>query len=183
MTEAIVFVIITLALAFASRASLLKPRSHGFYRFIAWEFMALMFVMNWSIRSQWDISFPHWTIAHGLFLISLFLVFSGFGPLLRSGKPDPKRVDAPMMGFEKTTVLVTHGLYRYIRHPIYASLIFLCWGFFFEQPSLASGICGIIATLFLIATARVEERENINYFGDSYRDYMKRSKMFIPFIL
>jgi protein-S-isoprenylcysteine O-methyltransferase Ste14 len=183
MTEAIVFVIITLALAFVSRASLLKPRSHGFYRFIAWEFMALMFVMSWSIRVQRDITFPYWTFSDGLFLISLLLVFSGFRLLLRSGKVDTKRADAPMLDIEKTTVLVTHGIYRYIRHPIYASLIFLCWGLFFEQPSLASGICGIIATLFLIATARAEERENIDYFGDSYRDYMKRSKMFIPFIL
>lgn len=37
------------------------------------------------------------------------------------------------------------------------------------------------ATGFLLATAKVEEAENIGYFGTAYRAYMKRTKMFIPF--
>jgi protein-S-isoprenylcysteine O-methyltransferase Ste14 len=40
----------------------------------------------------------------------------------------------------------------------------------------------LICTGFLVATARVEEGENIRYFGDEYVDYMKHSKMFVPFV-
>jgi len=36
--------------------------------------------------------------------------------------------------------------------------------------------------VFLYVTARVEERENIERFGEQYRQYMKKSRMFIPFI-
>jgi protein-S-isoprenylcysteine O-methyltransferase Ste14 len=38
------------------------------------------------------------------------------------------------------------------------------------------------ATLFLIATAKADERECIRFFGVSYQEYMKRTKMFIPYI-
>lgn len=41
--------------------------------------------------------------------------------------------------------------------------------------------CG--ATAFLIATAKVEEAENLRKFGDEYVRYMMRSKAFIPYIL
>lgn len=182
MPEGIIFVIVTMALAFVSRASLRKPGSHGFYRFLAWECMLGIFVLNMHVWYV-DTNSPNQIISSLLFFASLLLVIFGVALLQLSGKPDTKRNDAPMFEFEKTTTLVTAGIYRYIRHPIYASLLLLCWGFFFKQPSLAGGVLAMIASGFLIATARVEENENIRYFGEEYREYMKQSKMFIPFIL
>jgi protein-S-isoprenylcysteine O-methyltransferase Ste14 len=38
----------------------------------------------------------------------------------------------------------------------------------------------LAATIFLILTAKREEIENIEYFGEKYREYMKSTKMFIP---
>ncbi len=35
----------------------------------------------------------------------------------------------------------------------------------------------------LTATACVEERENMAFFGSAYADYQKQTRMFIPFIL
>jgi protein-S-isoprenylcysteine O-methyltransferase Ste14 len=182
MQEIAAFAAASALLAVASRASLLKPRSHGFYRFIAWEFMLLMLVMD--MRTWFDTpNVWHQQVAGWLFFSSLLLAFSGFFLLRVSGRPDARRNDAPMMDIEKTTTLVTHGVYRYIRHPIYASLLLLCWGLFFKQPTLAGGIVGMIASIFLVATARAEEDENILYFGEEYRKYMQHSRMFIPFIL
>jgi protein-S-isoprenylcysteine O-methyltransferase Ste14 len=39
------------------------------------------------------------------------------------------------------------------------------------------------ATLFLVATARIEEAENVRFFGPSYSEYVKQTKMFIPYLL
>ena len=58
---------------------------------------------------------------------------------------------------------------------MYGSLLFLCWGFFFKQPSLAGGVLAVIASGFLVVTARAEEIENLRYFGEEYREYMKRT--------
>jgi protein-S-isoprenylcysteine O-methyltransferase Ste14 len=87
-----------------------------------------------------------------------------------------------MLEFEKTTALVTTGIYRYIRHPMYSSLLFLAWGVFFKSPSWADGLIVAVATLALLATARTEEAEDLRFFGEAYREYTRRSKRFIPFI-
>jgi protein-S-isoprenylcysteine O-methyltransferase Ste14 len=87
-----------------------------------------------------------------------------------------------MLDFEKTTSLVTTGAYRYIRHPLYSSLLFLTWGVFFKNPSWLGGLLGVMATSFLVATARIEEAEDIRFFGPAYRAYMNGTKMFVPFV-
>lgn len=186
MQEAIIFIGVTLVLAFLSRNSLLKPGlnglAHGFYRFLAWECMLGLFVLNMRVWYD-DLYSPRQIFSGVLFFLSLLLVLSGVVLLHWMGKRDTKRDDVPMLAFEKTTALVTTGIYRFIRHPMYSSLLLFCWGIFFKQPSVTGSMLAVSASIFLIATARVEEKENINYFREAYRDYMKRSKMFIPFIL
>jgi protein-S-isoprenylcysteine O-methyltransferase Ste14 len=74
------------------------------------------------------------------------------------------------------------GAFRFIRHPMYASVILLTWGVAMKNPSLQSLCLALMVTVFMFATAKVEERENIGRFGEEYRQYMKKSRMFIPFI-
>jgi hypothetical protein len=74
-------------------------------------------------------------------------------------------------------------IYHYIRHPLYASLLYLAWGIFFKSPSLLDGCIAAVATAFLYATARADENECLVKFGGEYAEYMKATKMFIPFIL
>lgn len=182
MQEGFVFIVATLVLAFASRASLRKPGSHGFYRFFAWECMLGLFVLNMRFWNA-DANSTHQIISGLLFSASLFLVLYSVALLQLPGKPDTKRDDGPLLEFEKTTALITTGVYRYIRHPMYGSLLFLCWGFFFKQPSLLGGVLGVIASSLLVVTARAEEIENLRYFGEEYREYMKQTRMFVPFIM
>jgi protein-S-isoprenylcysteine O-methyltransferase Ste14 len=101
----------------------------------------------------------------------------------KQGKPNPDRDDDPsLVGIEKTTELVTTGLYRYIRHPFYSSLLLLAWGAAFKHLTWITAGLALIATGFLVITARREEKENIQFFGDAYQQYMTGTKMFIPFI-
>ena len=74
-------------------------------------------------------------------------------------------------------------LVNYVRHPLYSSLLLLGWGAFFKNPSWIGLGLAACATLFLVATARVEETENVRYFGPEYREYMRRTRMFIPYLL
>ncbi|MBI5430449.1 MAG: isoprenylcysteine carboxylmethyltransferase family protein [Nitrosomonadales bacterium] len=141
-----------------------------------------LFVLNMQVWNATPNS-TYQIISGLLFFVSLLLVLSGVGLLQLSGQPGPERNDATLFGFEKTTTLVTTGVYRHVRHPIYGSLLFLCWGFFFKQPSLTGGVLATIACGFIVAATRAEEIENIGYFGEQYREYMQRTKMFVPFIL
>lgn len=178
----ILFVATTFALAFVSRNSIFAPGTHGFYRFIAWECLLGLFVLNLGEPSD-STDARYLTIAGMLLVVSLLLVLAALAQLLLSGRQNAARGDKSMLPFERTTVLVTQGIYRYIRHPMYASLLLLCWGFFFRLPSLAGGILAAACTVFLLAAALVEEAENVGYFGDEYRQYMRRTKRFLPFIL
>ena len=40
----------------------------------------------------------------------------------------------------------------------------------------------LLASLALWLTARCDEAECLAYFGEAYRDYMGRSRMFIPWV-
>jgi len=98
------------------------------------------------------------------------------------GKPDRKRSDPSLMDIEKTTELVTVGAYRYIRHPLYSSLLYGVWGVFFKNPSWPGFALTAITIFLMTMTAKVEEAENVSFFGNDYKDYMKQTKMFIPFL-
>jgi protein-S-isoprenylcysteine O-methyltransferase Ste14 len=181
MYNAILFISGTIVLVFISRKSLLSLRSHGFYRFFAWEVLLAMFLLNAGTWFQNPFAW-HQLISWILLIISIVLVILGLRLLRQVGQQDSGRNDAALLELEKTSRLVTVGLYRYIRHPLYSSLLFLGWGMFFKSPSWLDAGLVLLCTLFLIATARVEERENINYFGAEYVEYMGHSKMFIPFV-
>ena len=180
-TEIIPFFFGTIALVVISRKSLRRVRSHGFYRFFAWELLLGMLLLN---APDWfhDPLAWHQLVSWVLLVASLVLVILGVRLLREIGRQDAGRSDSSLLGLEKTSRLVTVGLYRYIRHPMYSSLLFLGWGMFFKSPSWLDLGLALLCTFFLTATARVEERENVDYFGDEYTAYMKRSRMFIPFI-
>ena len=110
------------------------------------------------------------------------LIF-GVRSLTSRGKPVAQREAEPqLLAFEKTSALVTSGIYHYIRHPLYSSLLFLTWGIFFKALTWPGLLLALAATLLLVATARADEAECLIFFGEPYQDYMRRSKRFVPFL-
>ena len=177
----IVFVVASIGLAWVSWPSLRNFRSHGFYRFFAWESILVLVLLNldyWFHEPFCLRQIVSWL----LLIISLFLVIHGFQLLRMLGKPDSKRNDPSLVGVEKTTELVTVGAYRYIRHPLYSSLLYGTGGVFFKHPSWSGVSLAVITIFFLTVTAKTEEAENVRFFGSAYESYMKQTKMFIPFL-
>ncbi len=176
------FAVASAFLIYISRASLRRPRSHGFYRFFAWEAILALFLLNVDIWFR-DPFAPHQIIAWTLLFASFIPLGFGVHALRARGKQAAHREgDSSLYAFEKTTQLVTTGIYHYIRHPLYSSLLLLAWGIFFKLPSLPGGILIVAATTFLILTAKADEAECTNFFGPQYQEYMKKTKMFIPFL-
>jgi len=164
-----------------SRKPLGKPGSHGFYRFFAWEAILGLIVLNHQVWGNAPDS-PHQMASWILMLTSIALVVVGVSTLKREGAPGKKREDGSFYEFEKTTRLVSHGIFAYIRHPMYASLLALAWGAFFQNPSVFGTAIALIATLALWLTATTDEKECLAYFGQEYADYMRRTKRFVPFL-
>jgi protein-S-isoprenylcysteine O-methyltransferase Ste14 len=174
MLETLVFVLGSAIILGVSWKPLHQPDSHGFYRFFAWEAICGLFALN--VQTWFTNPFAWYQLISWILLIvSLVPIIYGVLLLRNVGKP----TDA----LEATTRLVTTGIYHYIRHPLYASLLYLAWGIFFKSPSLVEGLIAAVATAFLYTTARADEGECLIKFGPEYASYMKQTKMFVPLVM
>jgi protein-S-isoprenylcysteine O-methyltransferase Ste14 len=72
--------------------------------------------------------------------------------------------------------LVKHGIYKYVRHPIYFSMLLYNDGI----PLLFSSLYGLLLMQAFIPLVlyriKIEEDMLIKKFGDEYCEYMKRTK-------
>ena len=77
--------------------------------------------------------------------------------------------------------LVTGGVYRRIRHPMYSSLLLYSIGQLLALPNWLAGPSYLLTfgTLFLLRF-HAEEAMLLERFGDEYRAYMSRTKRLVP---
>jgi hypothetical protein len=110
VVKLLVFLLASAVLAYVSRGSLRLPRSHGFYRFFAWEAILGLLLLN---LDRWfhDPLSPAQIVSWVLLFISAFLAIHVAHLLHTVGKPDPRRTDEGLFKLEKTTRLVTVGAY------------------------------------------------------------------------
>jgi protein-S-isoprenylcysteine O-methyltransferase Ste14 len=150
-------------------------RYHGIARFFSFESILLLVMLNapvWFMEPFSPFQLASWV----LLFLSLWFAVAGFILLKKMGKPQGGN-------FENTSVIVKTGLYKYIRHPLYLALLIGGTGVMLKDTGTLQVILGIINLAAIWFTARIEEKEMISKFGNAYLDYMKETKMFIPFIL
>jgi len=173
----------SVGIAALSWRSMRDRSAHGFYRFFAFELLLALIALNAPAWFRNSLS-PRQALSYSLGAISIGLAVEGFRLLSMVGKPSKSAAEKTNLGFENTTELVTTGAYRFIRHPLYASLLALGWSAYWKDPLRVEGMLLVAgATAFLFATAKCEERENLRRFGAGYGDYMKRTRRFVPFLL
>lgn len=74
---------------------------------------------------------------------------------------------------------VMTGMYRFVRHPMYASYFMVNLGIFLLYPMLSYAINIVLFTTLLIIRARLEEAKLSDY-SEEYRAYKERTPMIIP---
>lgn len=75
--------------------------------------------------------------------------------------------------------LVRHGLYAYVRHPIYDGGFVILAGLAVIRPTSAFAAACILGIIWLIVQARLEEIDLLQRMPD-YKDYMKQVPRFLP---
>jgi len=188
LLQATLFLAASALLVWLSRKPLLHPRSHGFYRFWAWEAIAALVVLNLPVWFRAPFSPPQ-LVSWLLLIGSAALVVEAVRAFRVAGgahAPAAATVGGPREAnydFENTSRIVRVGPYRYIRHPMYASLLYLAWGVYLKEPQSLAGI-GLVAaaSVFLWLTARTDEAECMRVFGPEYEKYMAATRRFIPFV-
>jgi protein-S-isoprenylcysteine O-methyltransferase Ste14 len=84
------------------------------------------------------------------------------------------------MSLKQDAELVTTGPYAYVRHPIYTGMILAVFGTALVVVWWA--IAFVIVVGYFTWAGKREEKIMLNEFPNSYPDYMKRTKMLIPFV-
>jgi protein-S-isoprenylcysteine O-methyltransferase Ste14 len=154
--------------------SIKHKRYHGIARFFAFESVFILLLLNYRVWFHDPFSVVQ--IISWLFLVlSAYIAVAGYLTLKKEGKPDSN--------FENTSALVRSGLYRFIRHPLYLSIFLLGTGIMLKHTDKTTAILGTINLVAVYITALIEEKEMLARFGQEYGDYIKESRMFIPFIL
>jgi protein-S-isoprenylcysteine O-methyltransferase Ste14 len=87
--------------------------------------------------------------------------------------------DTPRM--MKEQALVTRGPYRVIRHPIYTAFLAILGSLLFISSNWLIGLCWIgMTSLEILSRIQYEETIMSEYFGEQYRDYMKKTGRLLP---
>ncbi len=134
----------------------------------------VLYLVNprWMAWSQ--IGLPDWVRWLGvligiLCMFSVYWLFSSIGSGI-----------TPTSATRKQHTLVTHGPYRWVRHPLYTvgSSLFISFGMMADNWFIAA--LGILAFILMAIRTPREEANLIEKFGDDYRAYMKRTGAFLP---
>jgi protein-S-isoprenylcysteine O-methyltransferase Ste14 len=111
-----------------------------------------------------------------LFLIGLACVFGGLA--IVAMKLDNLNITPNLKDKHR---LVTQGVYRFVRHPMYSSVLFLCTGLMLSHLNwLAQGVW-VILLIDLVLKSKAEEVLLNERFKD-YSKYQKQTGRFLPFL-
>jgi protein-S-isoprenylcysteine O-methyltransferase Ste14 len=80
------------------------------------------------------------------------------------------------------SALITTGIYKYIRHPMYLSVITTMFAFVLSTANLLETLFFISLLIVLILKAKKEESLWLEH-DEEYARYKERTKLFIPFVL
>lgn len=78
--------------------------------------------------------------------------------------------------------LVTRGPYRYWRHPIYASILYFVWAGQVQSPGWRALAAALVVTGGLVIRMLIEEQFLREEYPE-YRQYARKAKRFIPFVV
>ena len=107
--------------------------------------------------------------------ISGILIIAGSVPVLWGHVELGWRTHMPSV----RDTLVRHGLYAYVRHPIYSGGILVLVGLALLKPTLTVMLACVIAAVFLMVQAFLEEIDLLQRLP-AYRKYMEEVPRFIP---
>jgi len=134
--------------------------------------MAAVIVSGWMWRQQWTSRLTL-TLAVVLFAAAATLGLWGAIALGRNLTPFPKP--------DPRAVLVRHGVYGVVRHPLYASVLLGALGWALAWASGPALALAVALGLFLRAKADREERWLRERFPE-YADYARRVRQLIPWV-
>jgi protein-S-isoprenylcysteine O-methyltransferase Ste14 len=80
----------------------------------------------------------------------------------------------------RAATLVTHGAYRWVRHPFYGCMALMILGNALMAANWFMLAAGAVVLSLIVVRTKTEEEKLVARFGDAYRSYMKQTGRFLP---
>lgn len=142
------------------------------YAAFAVGIMISLIILSATVWKRGDIVFLSY-IGYALYIPAIAFAISAFITLKGKGKP--------RSGWEHTTVLIDSGVFGIVRHPLYLGGALLTFATVLITQSTFCIISGIVGIFCYWMASKKEDEYNIDKFGDSYREYMKKVPMWNAF--
>src|SRR3954468_9093435 len=134
---------------------------------------AIWLATGWPQQADYALNHAAVIVGALVYLLSLWL--------FRRSHKDLGRQWSASLEIRESHQIVRAGVYRRIRHPMYASFWLWALAQAFLLPNAVAALSGLaaIAILFFARIAH-EERMLTEAFGEDYRVYMRETKRIIP---
>ncbi|WP_438464518.1 methyltransferase family protein [Marinomonas sp. PE14-40] len=136
-------------------------------------FILLILASCWLLGSRHNLVFPYNLLGIPWILIGYLMAIKG--------KNLFKKLDTNIMTFDKPDKLVTEGLYRFSRNPMYLGFVIALIGVALVSGAAISSFLWVF--LFFIITNKwyiaFEEKMMTETFGQEYVDYCKRVRRWL----
>lgn len=162
----------------------LKKREEGWASKVAGLLGLVGFIafIAYAINPNWlswaALPFPLWLrwTGIGIALLGFVLLQWAQNTLGKNWSDTPRMI--------KEQALVTSGPYQFIRHPIYTAFLLILGSTLFISANWLIGLAWIGMTVLEVASRiGFEESLMLEYFGDQYQEYMKRTGRLLPLML
>jgi protein-S-isoprenylcysteine O-methyltransferase Ste14 len=138
-------------------------------------FLVPLFYIFTPLLSFADYPVPLWTGAMGVAVLVL-----GDWVFWKSHR-DLGGNWSPTLEIREQHTLVTEGIYRRVRHPMYLSLWLLVLAQAMILPNYVAGFSGLLPFgILYFLRVRNEEAMMVEHFGAQYEQYMKRTGRLFP---
>ena len=88
---------------------------------------------------------------------------------------------SPILEINKKHKLITHGPYKFIRHPLYLAFYIMVIGQWIATSNWFVGLFGFILwSIFYFSRIEHEEKLMFNFFGKEYKKYMLKTGRLFP---
>jgi protein-S-isoprenylcysteine O-methyltransferase Ste14 len=159
----------------------LKKREEGWTSKVAAILGLIGFIgiLVYTLRPGWlswaSLSLPIWLrwMGMGVALLGFVLLQSSQDTLGKNWSDTPRMM--------KEQALITSGPYRFVRHPIYTAFLMILGSTLLISANWLIGAAWIGMTALEVSSrVAFEEALMLEYFGDRYREYRKRTGRLLP---
>lgn len=155
-----------------------KNNGGGVLRFFFYFFIVLFIYLQYSVGF---LSIKLWPNTLAIKILADVVTFIGLLIMLWARKTLDRNWSANIV-LKENHELITSGPYAFVRHPIYTGLSLMVLGVVLYVNTLAFTIFFILFFFGAYYKAKKEEKLLTSYFKDKYVEYMKKTKVLIPYI-